>query len=148
MSLRITGSNRITIDKQLQLIDHWVNRSEFQLDAEFAAHFKKSQTELVEVVTEKPVPFWSLGTYIDFAMFDERYGYYTNKVKINLNKDIDFGTQLHKGLGFIYGVLVQVYNVWLTQLKAGMRTKNDVFNIVEPGAGHGIFCIKIIIHSR
>lgn len=142
----IVGANRISIQDQLDIIASKIRQrqNDSRVDSEFAAKFNKSKPVVTAMVEAEKVPFSSLGAYIDFAMFDARCGYYTNKVNIGLSHDIDFGTQLHNGLGFVFGVLVQAYNVWLTQVRAGTRAATDTFNIVEPGAGVGIFAMKLL----
>ena len=144
--VQIVGANKISVQDQLDIMRSVVRNRENDtlVDSEFAATFKKNKPASTVAMETRKTPFTSLGGYIDFAMFHPLHGYYTNQVNIGLSHDIDFGTQLHNGLGFVFGVLVQAYNVWLTQVKSGTRAPEDTFNIVEPGAGVGIFAMKLL----
>ncbi|MGL5509942.1 MAG: SAM-dependent methyltransferase, partial [Microcoleaceae cyanobacterium] len=102
---------------------------------------EQKQPHLLQIIYEKiknhPQQRITFAEYMELALYQPEYGYYTDQSKQKIGKKGDFITSVHWGKDFAELLAKQFYQMWQ------ILGENQPFHLVEMGAGQGILADQI-----
>lgn len=84
---------------------------------------------------------WTFSTYMDKALYDESFGYYTTG---EVDFKNHFWTAASEGNHLAQQMAIQCYELWVSMCASGDLKEDEPFHFVELGAGTGNFCCEFL----
>jgi|GEM_PF-5219048 len=116
--------------------------------------FRKAPKELTYVVDEvmitkeKAKAFFTFDQYMDEALFNPKWGYYTSRPSIGSSRDgYDFSTY-PESLSPVFGQMVgaRIGDIYRNMREGGLISAGERFEILEFGAGNGTLARDILAY--